>query len=152
MWDRSHECGVPARTMPVTWDTVVLPNLTCGLCGGLGGSLGDELDGARKCLVHIGLPPVAALFHLRAGLVVAHRGAIAAGGRKGVVDVDDADDLGAEWDLIAAQAVGVPGAVILLVMPADDRFDVPGKLHALQQLDAPDGMHFNDVELVGGET
>src|SRR5689334_7174323 len=115
MRDRSHDCGVPARTIPVTWDTVVPPNPTFGLGGSLGGSLGDGLDGARKRLVHIGLPPVTALFHLRACLVVGHRGAIAAGGRKGVVDVDDPDDLGAERALVAAQAVGVPGAVILLV-------------------------------------
>ena len=57
-------------------------------------------------------------------------GTVAPGRGQGVVDVDDADDLGALGNLFSPEAIGIAGAVHLLVVPADQRLDVPGKFHA----------------------
>jgi hypothetical protein len=82
---------------------------------------------------------------------VGHRGAVRTRGGERVVDVDDAYDLRGEGDLVAAQAIRVSRPVVLLVVPADDRLDVPGELDALEQVDPPHRVHLHDLELVARE-
>jgi hypothetical protein len=64
--------------------------------------------------------------------------AVAASRGEGVVDIHDADDLCRERNLVAPKAIGISGAVVLLVVPADDRLDIPGKLDRREQVDTPD--------------
>jgi len=85
--------------------------------------------------------------HLSESLLPRQRGPIAPRGGKGIVHVHDADDLRRERDLLPAQLIGIAAAVELLVMPPDDRLDVPRELDRGQQLDAPHRVHLDDVEL-----
>src|SRR5438105_3378584 len=48
----------------------------------------------------------------------------------------------------AAKAVGIAGPVVALVVPADDGLDIPGELDLREQLDTPDRMHLDHLELV----
>src|SRR2546422_5735732 len=48
------------------------------------------------------------------------RGAVGTRGSEGVVHVHDAHDLRRDWDLVAAEAVGIARPVVALVVPADD--------------------------------
>ena len=41
--------------------------------------------------------------------------------RQGIVDVDDAHDLGEHWNVVAAQTIRIPGTVQVLVMVPHDR-------------------------------
>src|SRR5207249_8557848 len=38
--------------------------------------------------------------------------------------------------------------VVALVMPADDRLQIPGEFDGREQLEAPDRMHLHDLELL----
>ena len=59
-----------------------------------------------------------------------------AGDRERVVHVKDPDHLGGEGDLVPHEPVGIAAAVVVLVVPADDRLQVPGKLNVREELDA----------------
>ena len=56
--------------------------------------------------------------------VRAHALTILAGVRHRVVGVARGDDSGGEWDVVAGDVVGVPGAVDAFVMAADDRGEI----------------------------
>jgi len=47
-------------------------------------------------------------------------------------------------DLVAAEPVGIASAVVALVVPADDRLQVPGEFDGGEQLEAPDRVHLHD--------
>jgi len=79
---------------------------------------------------------------------VRHSGAVRARGRERIVHVHDADDLRRDRDLVAAQPVGIPRAVVALVVPADDGLQVPGEFDGGEQLEAPDRVHLHDLELL----
>ena len=64
---------------------------------------------------------------------------------QGVIDVHDADDLCRERDLLAVQPVGVATAVVFLVMPANDRLQIPRELDAREELHAPHGMLLHHI-------
>ena len=72
---------------------------------------------------------------------------IAPGSRECVVYIHDADDLGADRDLVALEAVGITRSIVLLVVPPNDRLDVPGKLDRRQELETPDRVHLDHLEL-----
>ena len=78
---------------------------------------------------------------------IRHRGSIGTGGRERIIHVHDPHDLRRHRDLLAAQAIGIAGAVIALVVPANDRLQVPRELDRRQQLEAPDRVHLHDLEL-----
>src|SRR5262249_33512595 len=97
---------------------------------------GGRCDRGTKGFVDLGTPRAATAFHLRESGLVRHRGTVAPRGGERVVDIHDADDLRREWELVTPQPVRVSGAVQLFMVPPDDRLDVPGKLHAGEQLHA----------------
>src|SRR5690348_8986502 len=65
-------------------------------------------------------PPAAAADHLLERLVRRKRRLVGTGAGERVVDVPDPHDLRRHRDLLAPQAIGIPRAVELLVMGADD--------------------------------
>src|SRR5439155_1563987 len=104
-------------------------------------------DRRHEGCVHVRAPLVSLRLHQSESLLPRQRGPIAPRGGKGIVHVHDADDLRRERDLLPAQLIGIAAAVELLVMPPDDRLDVPRELDRGQQLDAPHRVHLDDVEL-----
>src|SRR5438034_1988384 len=93
-------------------------------------------------------PPALRAFDLLYSCFMGHRGPVRARRREGVVDVYDPHDLRRYRDLIAAQPVGIARAVIALVVPADDRLQVPREFDRSEQLEAPDRVHLHDFELL----
>src|SRR5437868_7057955 len=93
---------------------------TCGL--------GRSADRPEKRLIHFGAPPATTGVHLGERLGPRPGRTVAARAHQCVIYVDDADDLRGQGNLVAAQAVGISAAVDLLVMPPDDRLDVPREI------------------------
>src|SRR5713226_4774291 len=79
------------------------------------------------------------------------RRAVGARCSEGIVDIHEAYDLRCYGDLVPRKPVGVAGPVVALVVPADDRLQAPGELHTGKELDPPNRMHLDQVELVAGE-
>src|SRR5204863_324453 len=102
-------------------------------------------------IVHSAGPKPAAARDLRERRRPGERQTVGARGRERVVDVRDSYDLRGQWDLVSPQAIRVSGAIVALVMPADDGLQVPGELDARQQLDPPDRVHLYHLELVARE-
>src|SRR6266496_2486271 len=94
-------------------------------------------QGSQEGLEDAIRPPAAAASERLQRQGMREPGLVRAGGWERVVDVQDADDLGAERDLVALEAVGVAAAVVALVVPADDGLDVPREFHARQELNSP---------------
>src|SRR4051794_22419194 len=114
--------GVPParRELAARAGTAGFGRLGCG---------GRAPQRSEECLIDVRAPPAPALLDLEQRCRMTQRRTVASSRGKRVVDIDDADDLGVDRNLVALQPVGVTGAVVPLVVPADDRFDVPGKLH-----------------------
>src|SRR5881394_4289698 len=72
-------------------------------------------------------PPAAAAFDLSHGSIMRHRRPIRPRCSDRVLHVHDADDLRRERDLVAAQAIRIARTVVALVVPTDDRLQVPGE-------------------------
>jgi hypothetical protein len=68
-----------------------------------------------------------------------------------VEGVAHGDDAGGQRDRVAAEAVGVAGAVVALVDGADERRDVGQQRDAPQQRGADGGVLLDLLELAGGE-
>jgi len=72
------------------------------------------------------------------------------GGQR-VVDVGDAKDAGGKWNVLALEAIRISLAVPALVVIADDRAYVPGKIDVCDQLEAGLRVSFHDGPLFVGE-
>ena len=106
----------------------------------------------HKRVEHAVRPRSAHLRHLGQRYFVLECRPVCACGRECIVDIDDSNDLRRERNLIAAQPVGISGAIVLLMVPADDRLDVPRKFDIREKFDAPDWVHLDHFELVRGES
>src|SRR3990170_3991774 len=79
-------------------------------------------------------PPGASLGAERVDRLIGRDGfAVRTRCRQGIVDVDQPDDLRQQGNLVAAQAIGIPGAVEVFVMVAHDRADRPERPEILTQ-------------------
>src|SRR5207249_1234336 len=77
---------------------------------------------------HALAPPAAAVGHRLERLRHRQRRRIGPWVGQRIVDVQDSDDLCGERDLVSFESVGITAAVVALVVPADDRLQVPGKV------------------------
>jgi hypothetical protein len=68
-----------------------------------------------------------------------------------IENVDDADDLGEEWDLVAAQRVGIAAPVQPFVMAQDDRPHPAQRLERRTERIANLRMPLHQLELLGGQ-
>ena len=80
-----------------------------------------------------------------------HPAAVRAIGGQRVEAVDDGEDARAQGNLFALEAVGIAGAVPVLVVMPDDRGDGIGKLDRRQDLRADGRVALHGLELAGGQ-
>ena len=83
----------------------------------------------------------------RERLFVGHAAAIRAIGRERVEAVDDREDARADRDRFAGDAIGIAGAVPVLVVVADDGHDRIGKVDRRENLRADRRMQLHLLEL-----
>src|SRR5690349_10688916 len=102
-------------------------------------------------MVHVRPPPAPRFLNLEQRRGMAQCRTIASGRGKGIVHIDDADDLRVDWDLVSPEPVRIPGPIVALVVPANDRLDIPGKLDRREKLQTPYRVHLNDAELLRRE-
>jgi len=103
--------------------------------GGLGGDglrvrppLGEPVEHLEEHVDHLRIElRAAAAPQLRQALGVGERGLVRTPARHGVVGVDDRHRPGEGGDLVAGQAVRVPGAVVSLVVVADGEDEIRGE-------------------------
>ncbi len=75
------------------------------------------------------------------------------GARRGerVIDIGDAQDASRERDLLARESVRIARAVPALVVIADDRANVPGKVDVGDELESRLGMPLHELPFYRGE-
>jgi hypothetical protein len=100
-----------------------------------------------------GVPEAAGGFfvHGLGGHFVREGGFVGAGGAEGVIDIDNLEDSGENWNLRSGQAVGIAGAVGMFVMMADDGQNQAQRTQRAADVFAGDGMEFHDHPFGGGE-
>ena len=84
-------------------------------------------------------------------LFAARAGPVRPAADDGVVGIGERDDAGTQRDGLAAQAIGVAGAVPALVVVADDRREVARQSQRVADALADLGVLAHDAELVVGE-